>query len=293
MNSEKEIKGKIISGPKLHLKGITNSQINTGHAFIIYLIFKIKQPLNLRNLEDDTVRIKAICEAINEVEEENKNEENSVEYECIGDNSNNTDLTNSVLENIDIEDDNNSNLKNLKNFALKKDLSKLENVPTIQFIMDKNQNQTSNNYSFDFKIDGKIDENLNKTEINENLEMNEIDIPSNCTLIIEEDKNANLNCKLNIEEYKNITLLTFKTTKISNGDEYNIDLVDLDKIYLINKNGDSKNETNVETEIPINETIFNNLYKKKEEKKSKVGVIVGSIVAVLAVVIAILMTTYL
>ena len=281
MNSQKEIKGKIISGPKLHLRGITNSQINTGHAFIIYLIFKIKQPLNLRNLEDDTIRIKAICEAINEVEE-NKNEENSVEYECIGDNSNNTDLTNSVLENIDVEDDNNSNLKNLKNFVSTKDLSKLESVPTIQFIMDKIQNQTSNNYSFDFRIDGKIDDNLNETEINENLEMNEIDKPSNCTLIIEKDKNANLNCKLNIEDYKNITLITFKTTKISNGDEYNIDLVDFNKIYLINKNDDSKNET-----------IFNDLYKKKEEKKSNVGVIVGSIVAVLAFVIVALITTYL
>ena len=45
MNSQKEINGKTIKGPKLNLRGITNSQINTGHAFIIYLIFKIKQPL--------------------------------------------------------------------------------------------------------------------------------------------------------------------------------------------------------------------------------------------------------
>ena len=81
LNSEKEINGRTIHGPTLRLRGITNSQINSHHAFLIYLIFKLKQPIALRNLEE-TVELGAICEIMDDVEE-NKNDTNIVDYECI------------------------------------------------------------------------------------------------------------------------------------------------------------------------------------------------------------------
>ena len=42
MNSNKVINGKTLYGPSLMLRGITNSQINSRHAFLIYLTFKLK-----------------------------------------------------------------------------------------------------------------------------------------------------------------------------------------------------------------------------------------------------------
>ena len=95
--------------------------------------------------------------------------------------------------------------------------------------------------------------------------MNEINEPSNCTFIIEKDKKANLNCKLNIEKYKDIKLITFKTTQISYENKNNIDLVNLNEVYLINE-------------------AYN-------ENKSKIWVIVGIIAAVL-VVVTVLITVF-
>ena len=274
MNSVKEINGRTIKGPKLHLKGITHSKINSGHAFLIYLVFKIKQPL--RNLGDseDKIRIKAICEVSEEVEE-NKNEANSVEYECIGD-SNGTNLDNTILDDIDVGNDN-SNLKELKS---SKDLSQLESDPIIVFIVVNPENQTSNDYNFNFRIDGKIDDNLNETEIKKNIEMNEISDSSNCIFKIEKDKKAYLSCTLNIEKYKDIKVLTFKPVIISNEKNEKISLEDLNQIYLINEADDKE------------ETIIKNHYNNNDNKKSKTGVIVGTIILVIVVVALALITTY-
>ena len=82
MNQHKEINGKEIEGPRLILRGLTNSQINTGHAILIYLIFKLYQPRNNRNLEE-VIKVPTICEIIDSVNETN-NEANIVEYDCIG-----------------------------------------------------------------------------------------------------------------------------------------------------------------------------------------------------------------
>ena len=172
LNSEKEINGKTIKGPKLNLRGETNSQINSGHAFIIYLIFKLKQPLIIRNLQgvEDTIRIKAICEITKGVEE-SQNEKNIVDYECIGDNQD-IDLNGFVLDNIEVGDDDSSNLKQL---ASTKNLLEIENGPTIEFKMDIIKNQTSSDYNFDFTLSGKVDDNnLENTEIKEKFKMNEI-----------------------------------------------------------------------------------------------------------------------
>ena len=42
VNQFKQIGEKIMHGPFFSLRGLTNSQINTGHAFLVYLTFKLQ-----------------------------------------------------------------------------------------------------------------------------------------------------------------------------------------------------------------------------------------------------------
>ena len=250
INSEKEINGKIITRPKINLRGETNSRINKGHAFIIYLIFKLKQPLIIRNLQDisDKIRIKAICE-IKKGVEENLNDINIIDYECIGENKD-IDLNNFILDDIEIDDNDNSN--NLKAVISTKDLLQLNNGPTIEFRMNDIKNQTTGNYNFDFTLKGKIDDNnIEYKEIKKEFKMNEIDEQSDCTFIIEGQKHANLNCKLNIEEYKNIKIITFNTTKIEYNNEYNVSFLNLNDVFLINEPDSEENKINIKLIIGI------------------------------------------
>ena len=53
MNGEKIINNKYFYGPTLIMRGITSSQINTRHAFLIYLTFQIKNiPHGKRNYKN-------------------------------------------------------------------------------------------------------------------------------------------------------------------------------------------------------------------------------------------------
>ena len=126
MNKQKEINGKMINGPSLVLRGLTNSQINTGHAFLIYLIFKLNNLRNNRNLEEE-IKIPAICEIIDSVDETN-NEANIVEYNCIGNTTEDNNLNGYTLSNIE-EGNNNGILgnNNLDEVISQIDLSDLEN----------------------------------------------------------------------------------------------------------------------------------------------------------------------
>ena len=72
------------------IRGITNSQINTRHAFLIYLTFKVKSSLRILENNDDII-IPSICEVKNSVKE-SLDDINIVDYECISNNSNNTNL---------------------------------------------------------------------------------------------------------------------------------------------------------------------------------------------------------
>ena len=232
MNSEKEINGRIIHGPKLNLRGETNSQITSGHAFIIYLIFKLNQTIIIRNLQEDEdiIRIKTICE-IEEGVEKNYEETNTVYYECIGD-ADDISLNYFYLVDIDVENDDSSNLKELASI---KNLSELDTVLNLEFTIIPIKNQTSKDYYFDFSISGKIDDSyLKNLEINQQFKMNEIDEPSNCTLVLEGKRNTTLNCILNITEYKTVKFLTFNTTELEYNNEYIISFVNLNQVVLIN-----------------------------------------------------------
>ena len=90
MNGQHERNGQTFNGPSLILRGITSSQINTRHGFLIYLTFKVKTSL-LRDLEEE-IKIPAMCEALDSVDE-TSDDVNIIDYECLANNTNDTDLT--------------------------------------------------------------------------------------------------------------------------------------------------------------------------------------------------------
>jgi hypothetical protein len=242
LNQQKDINGQLIIGPSLILTGITNSQINTGHAFLIYLIFKLKNLRNNRNLEEE-IKVPTICEIIDSVDE-TFNEVNMVEYECIGNSTEDTNLEEYTLGNI--EEGNNTGflVSNLDEVVSEIDLSDLENKEnpsfkltnlekTIIFEMDEIQNQTSNNYNFDFTVSGTINKDLEKGTIEGSIELTEIkNKTADCQLSIKGNSKADLSCQLNVEDYKEYKTLTFKTSEIGN---YNkIYLSKINEVFLIN-----------------------------------------------------------
>ena len=100
MNSEKMINNKYIYGPSMRMVGIASSQINTRHAFLIYLTFKIKSSLRyLENENNDNITMPAICEILEAVDA-TEDDVNMVEYECIGNNSNKEDMTKYQIDDI-------------------------------------------------------------------------------------------------------------------------------------------------------------------------------------------------
>ena len=136
MNGQKEINGKTITGPSLRLRGITCSQINSRHAFLVYLTFKIKH--GLRNLKEQ-IDMPAICQIENEVNETNSSI-NLVEYECIG---NSTEEVDDNYELTSIEDDDsnsgtiiNGNMKEINDIINLFDVTRTEANYTLENLVD-------------------------------------------------------------------------------------------------------------------------------------------------------------
>ena len=112
----KTINNRDIYGPSLRMRGITSSQINSRHAFLIYMTFQVK--LGLRNLDDEDgiIRMPTICEVLEAVDE-TSDDVNMVEYECIGNQTSEQDLTNYKLDNIEQGDDGNTKVTNLNSLV--------------------------------------------------------------------------------------------------------------------------------------------------------------------------------
>ena len=266
MNSNKTINGKTIYGPSLILRGITTSQINTRHAFLIYLTFKIKSLRN-RYLQDEK-KIPAICEALNSVEE-SSDDVNMIDYECIGNTTEEENLNDYQLDNID-EGENNgiiktNNLKELANEMKSDDFEKEEPSFTLEklseivtFEMKEIQNITAINYTFDFKIDGKINKEISAKSIDTILQLNEIEDNATCKFNIEDEKKANLNCKIDINNYKQLKIFTFKTAEIKT-DENDFYLAKINEVSLIN---DKEKKVNDEERKEIKKEEI----KEEEEK---------------------------
>jgi hypothetical protein len=243
----------------IKLRGITTSQINKGHSFLIILTFKKKQ--RLRNLqgEKDSIKMDGICITDMEVEQYN-NEIQIVDYTCKGNNTDNINLTDYSLELI--EDGNNqkflmpSNIKELT-YELNEKYGNLDNKGSfsspsftldtffkITFTVKGKEEFKAKNYKFNFKIDGVLSNNLDsKSSTNGYLNLVEIDAKVNCEFTPDSDSNAHLTCDFNAEEYKDIKEFSFKSSEISYGD-YNINIYDLYKITLIN--GENENENGKE-----------------------------------------------
>ena len=95
MNAYKKLSnGRTLFGPMMMI-GITNSQINIGYAFIVYLTFKVMATRNNRVLEEDE-KDSAICEVIDSVDETSY-DFNIVEYEYIANNTEERNLSESSL----------------------------------------------------------------------------------------------------------------------------------------------------------------------------------------------------
>ena len=58
LNQKRNINGRDVYGTSLMMRGITQSEINTGHAFLINLIYDLKYTRNYRILEEEQ-KIKA------------------------------------------------------------------------------------------------------------------------------------------------------------------------------------------------------------------------------------------
>ena len=259
MNSVKLINNKPIYGPSLQLKGLTNSQINTRHSFLVYLTFKIKHTRNNRNLEE-TKKVPTICEIEDNVDATN-DDVNIVNYDCIGNTTLEENLNDYNLAGIE-EGDNDGLLKNsnLAELAQNSDLTDLENkqsssfklndlVKVVTFEMDEIKNLTSDDYNFDINVNGKLNKELEPISINTKIELAQVDKKVDCKFNIEPSKKANLNCQVNIQDYKNYKQFSFKVTDIQTEDN-SIYLSKIDEIVLFN-NADENEEKNNKTTIII------------------------------------------
>ena len=142
MNQQRSISGRPIYGPSLMLRGLTNSQINTGHAFLVYMTFKIKYNRNNRFLEEEK-KIPTICQVVDSVDETD-DEVNVVEYDCIGNLTEyeNEELMNSNSKLNSLEEDNSDNSgvlenSNFNDLAKETDIDNLETKEKPTYTLDK------------------------------------------------------------------------------------------------------------------------------------------------------------
>ena len=127
----------------------------------------------------------------------------------------------------------------------------------VTFSLNGSKNFTSNNYKFDFTLEGKIDKQLEPTSFNAEIPILQIKKKNaSCQFIIKEEQKAEINCDLDFNEYKNISNeFNFKVTTIENNNN-SIYLARIDEISLFYVE-------NIENE---------------EEKNNKILVIVLSVV---------------
>ena len=253
ISGRKMINNRYIFGPFFVMRGITSSQINARHTFLVYVTFVKKN--RIRNLEDELIKIPTICEVIEGVDE-TYDDANMVEYECIGNQTSDLNLTNYKLDNIE-EGNNENSLKktNLNNLIIeiKKEFGDLEIlnstessftyedlIKIIIFQMNENiKDIKATNYKFNFKIEGKLSKEIAQIELKKEFELSEVDTKANCIFTIGLEKNADLSCELNVQNHKDIKIFSFKTSQI-NIDNNEIYLAKLNDIKLINSEKNNK-----------------------------------------------------
>ena len=260
MNQEQKINGRDVYGPSLMLRGLTNSQINTGHAFLIYMVFKIQYTRNNRVLEEEK-KYPTICQILDSVDETD-DEVNMAEFSCIvnGTEDDIDELSKSKLSNIEEETNGNSGVlgnSNLNELVAETDIENLDKkdkpsytlsnfLKTVTFAINNESlhEQNSSDYKFDFTLNGKLNKELSPSSFEAKLAFAEIqDTKADCKFNIKEDKKADLRCKADLRKYKNeFDCFSFKVTEIGPSDNP-IYLAKINEVLLMIQEKKKKNYT--------------------------------------------------
>ena len=138
LNEQKLIGGRIISGPFLSLRGLTNSQISPGHTFLVYLTFILQTNDTYRNLEEEKkkeIKVPTYCQIVENVDETD-NEPNIVDYDCIGNLKENYNLSQYKLKKIEESSSDNEKLlgnNNLEDLVSETDLENIDKKTEAQY----------------------------------------------------------------------------------------------------------------------------------------------------------------
>ena len=283
LNQEKLIGGKTIRGPFLSIRGLTNSQINTGHTFLVYLTFLLQHDIDGRNRNlEEVKKVPTYCEVVESVDETN-DEANIVDYDCIGNLEDNYDLSEYKLDKMEVNTEENEKvlgINNLNDLASKTDLENIgtktktnyelkEFAKLAIFSLNEIPTITSNDYKFDFTLKGKLNKVLEPRTIDAKIPLSQIkDKKVDCKFNIKENKEADLNCDLNLEEYNDYNNLSFKTTEIGS-EENPIYLARINEVMLVHE--DNKNKEN-----------------KENKKNSLLKIIIIAIILIVVILIIII-----
>ena len=248
-NQYKQIGGRLLYGPFLSFRGLTNSQINTGHAFLILLSFKLHYARTNRYLEEEKI-VETYC-LINENQDETDGDPNLVDFDCIGDTEEEESFVDYKLSSIKESTDNNTGMlegSNLDELAEETDLANLDKkekttfelknfVDLAVFLPDNVSNITSKDYHFDLNLNGKLNKNFSQQSLDVQIPLNPIkDKKVECNFNILEDQNAVLKCDIELEEYKdNFSEFYFKVTEIKDSNEKSIYLSRINEVRFIHE----------------------------------------------------------
>ena len=170
LNSHKAINGNTLFGPLFVMRGITCNQINSRHAFLVYVTFNIRHGLrNLRQLKDE-VTMNAICEIEQGVEATSEGV-NIVDFECIGNTTEEIDDNYDLTSINEIDADNGTiisgNMEEINKLIKNNDIRKNHSTYTLQdsnkvinFNVQTNESFPSNGT---FYLDGKISKKISKS----------------------------------------------------------------------------------------------------------------------------------
>jgi len=240
----------MMQGPFLSMRGLTNSQINTGHAFLVLLSFKLNNEGRRRNLEEQK-SVKTYCEIVESLDETD-GEPNIADFDCIGDMDEEEELNGYDLDNIEGSSENNSTnifeQSNLKEIIQSTNLADLKNKETTTFKLedlvelayfnlDDVKNIISNDYHFDFTLNGSLSKEFEQQSFDVIIPLNQIeDKTVKCKFNIKANQIANLKCDLNLEEYKETYQnFSLKVTEVNDKDDTPIYLSRINEVKLIHE----------------------------------------------------------
>ena len=241
INSKTQLNSQALYGYSVNLRGISYNQINTGHAFLIDLIFDVLYKRNLRNIEENEtetetlketkeLKIPAYCQIISHTDEV-KNKVNLIDYYCLGNRTGKDETKENeiTLKNVEMsKDDNEENTEFIQNSNFEDMISEL-NLAEIKdkdvssftlkmfdditvFEMDEVANQISEDYKFDFTISGQINRELEPDTIKANFKLiGIVNKTADCEFNIKENQTADIKCYVDLKNYKDKEPFRFKT----------------------------------------------------------------------------------